>query len=68
MIVCISQLKIVSWVKYVCTHSLLKDLVTNKRINNTYDLFADTWWTDLRVQSIGDISQGAILPALAKNV
>lgn len=43
-------------------------LVANKVINNTHHLCADTWWTDLRALSIGCISQGAIPPALAKNV
>lgn len=43
-------------------------LVANKVINNTRDLFPATWWKDLRALSIGCISQGAIPPALAKNV
>lgn len=42
--------------------------VANKVINNTCDLFADTWWTDLSALSIGCISQGAIPPAVTKNV
>lgn len=31
-------------------------LVANEVINKTRDLFADTWWTDLRALSIGCIS------------
>lgn len=41
-------------------------LVTNEVIKNTHDQFADTWWTDLRAQSIGYVSQGTIPPSLAK--
>lgn len=43
-------------------------LVTNEVINNTHDLLADTWWTDLRAPSIGYNSKGAIPLALAKIV
>lgn len=46
----------------------VQGLVTNEVINNTHDLLADTWWTDFKAQPVGYVSQGAILPALAKNV
>jgi len=46
----------------------VQGLVTNEVINNTRDLLADTWRTDFKAQRAGYVSQGAILPALAKNV